>query len=126
MPAPDVQSLRGHRVVAEPSQLDALVAALPAGTTALRFAPDELLVLDLASIRLDDPHAIVEPDVGWSAVTVDREVVERHTEWQLPPTGALGQGSIAGVPATLSWLPDGRAWIATAGEIVDAWREQQG
>ena len=123
MPGPDVQPLRGHRVVAEPSQLDALVAALPAGTTALRFAPDELLVLDLASIQLDDPHAIVEEEVGFVALTVDRETVARHTEWRLPEAGGVAQGAIAGVPAKLSWLPDDRSWIVThaayTAEVID-------
>ena len=123
MPGPDIKPLRGYRVVAEPGSLDALVAALPAGTTTLRFAPDELLVLDLASIRLHDPHAIVEEEVGFVALTVERATVARHTEWRLPEPGGVAQGAIAGVPAKLSWLPDGRAWIVThaayTAELVD-------
>ena len=116
---PAAEHLRGHRVVAEPTAIDALVAALPARTTALRFAPDEVLVLGVASIRLDDPHAIVEDETGYVAVTVERAVVERHTEWPLPAAGDVAQGSIAGVPAKLTWLPDGRAWVMTHAAYAD-------
>jgi hypothetical protein len=108
-----IEPLRGHHVVADPAAIDALVAALPARTTTLRFAPDEVLVLGVASIRLDDPHAIVEDETGYVALTVERAVVERHTEWRLPAAGAIARGSIAGVPAKLTWLPDGRAWVVT-------------
>ena len=52
------------------------------------------------------------------AVIVDRDVVERHTEWRLPPAGEIGQGAIAGVPAKLAWLPDGRAWVITHAAYV--------
>jgi hypothetical protein len=121
VPAPEV--LRGQRVVAEPRVLDAVVAAQPADTTTLRFAPDELLLLDGAGIHLDDPHAIVEDEAGFVAITIDREVVAGHVEWRLPEPGVVAQGSIAGVPARLAWLPDGRAWIVThaayAAELVD-------
>jgi hypothetical protein len=99
--------------VADPPAIDALVDALPARTTALRFAPDEVLVVGVASIHLDDPHAIVEEETAYVAFTVDRIVVERHTEWSLPAAGSVGHGSIAGVPAKVMWLPDGRAWVVT-------------
>jgi len=114
-----LEQLRGHRVVADPAAIDALVAALPAGTTALRFAPDEVLVLRVASIQLNDAHAIVEDDAGYVALTVERDVVERHTEWPLPAAGAVAQGSIAGVPAKLTWLPDGRAWVVAQAAYAD-------
>jgi len=109
---PARESLRGQHVVSDPAVIDALVAALPGRATALRFAPDELLVLG-ASIHLDDPHSIVEDETGYVAITVDRAVAERHIEWPLPAAGEGAQGSIAGVPSKLSWLPDGRAWIVT-------------
>ena len=121
MPAPE--ALRGQRIVADPSVIDAVAAALPAGRTVLRSAPDEAFVID-GGIRLDDPDAIVEDEVGFVALVVDRDAVERHTEWPLPAdVGAFAQGSIAGVPAKLAWLPDGRAWIVThaayAAELLD-------
>ena len=110
---PALEPLRGIRVVADPAAIDALVGALPARTTAVRFAPDEVLVLGVASVNLDDSSAIVEDETGYVALTVERAVAERHIEWALPAVGAVGQGSIAGVPAKITWLPDGRAWIVT-------------
>ncbi len=107
------EQLRAHRVVADPWAIDALVAALPAGVTTLRFAPDEVLVVGVAAIRLDDPNGIVEEEAGFVSVTVDRALVERHVEWPLPGVGEVAQGSIAGVPAKLTRFPDGRAWIVT-------------
>jgi len=107
-----VERLRGRRVVADPAAIDALVGALSAAAVALRFAPDEALVLGPA-VTLEDPHAIVVDEVGFVAVTVEREVVARHVEWPLPAGGGFAQGAIAGVPARLSWLPDGRARIVT-------------
>jgi hypothetical protein len=111
-PPATVVPLVGQRIVADPSSIDAIVAAVPARATVIRFAPDEALVLDgaLGGLGVD---AIVEDDVGFVAVTVDRAVVARHTEWTLPDHGGVAQGSIAGVPAKLAWLPDGRAWIVT-------------
>ena len=124
MPVPE--PLHGHRVVAAPPVVDALIAALPGGATALRFAPDEALVLAMAAVELDDPEAIVEAEVGFVALTVAREIIERHTEWRLPAPGEVAQGSIAGVPAKLAWLPDGRGWVVThaayAAELEDRLR----
>jgi hypothetical protein len=120
------ERLMGQRVVADPAVIDALVAALPARVTVLRFAPDEAFVVGAGATRVDDPHAIVEDEVGFVAVAVDRDVVERHVEWRLPSAGEVGQGSIAGVPAKLAWLPDGRAWVVThaayAADLVDRLR----
>lgn len=116
------EPLMGQRVVAGASALDALVAALPARVTVLRIAPDEALVVGATATRVDDPHAIVEDEVGFVALAVEREVVERHVEWALPASGTVAQGSVAGVPAKLAWLPDGRAWVVThaayAAELV--------
>ena len=107
------ERLMGQRVVAEPSAIDALVASLPARVTVLRFAPDEAFIVGAGSTRVDDPHAIIEDEVGFVALAVDREVLARHVEWALPAAGEVAQGSIAGVPAKLAWLPDGQAWVVT-------------
>ncbi|MGK2851607.1 MAG: hypothetical protein ACSLFN_11940 [Candidatus Limnocylindrales bacterium] len=123
MPAPE--GLVGQRVVADPEAIDAIVAALPAGVTSLRFAPDEVFVI--GHVRVDvGEDAIVEAETGFVAITMERAVVERHTEWPLPLTGVVAQGAIAGIPAKLAWLPDGRAWIVTyaayADELLDRLR----
>ena len=119
---PAVESLRGQRIVADPVTLDAVATGLPAGAVFLRFAPDEAFLIG-GGLTIPDPNAIVEDEVGFVALTVEREIIERHVEWALPGPGQVGQGSIAGVPAKLAWLPDGRAWIVTyaayAGELGD-------
>jgi hypothetical protein len=118
-PAVEVRALVGQRVVADPGAIDAMVAAIPAQVTVLRFAPDEALILDGGAGGLGE-DAIIEPEVGFVAVTIDRAVVACHTEWPLPGAGAVAQGAIAGVPAKLAWLPDGRAWIVVhAAYIAD-------
>ena len=123
MPAPErppvtVQPLVGQRVVVDPALLDALIATLPASATAIQFAPDEALVVWVASLHLEDLDAIVEDEVGFVAVTVDREVVARHTEWPLTAVGDVAQGAVAGVPAKVALLPDGRAWVLTHAAYV--------
>jgi hypothetical protein len=120
---PAHEPLRGQRIVADPTVIDAAAAALPAGTVLLRFAPDEAFLVG-GGLQGLAPDAIVEDEVGFVALTVDRDVVARHTEWSLPTdVAAFVQGSIAGVPAKLTWLPDGRARIVThaayAAELLD-------
>jgi hypothetical protein len=120
------ERLMGQRVVADPAAIDALVASLPARVTVLRFAPDEAFIVGASATRVDDPHAIIEDEVGFVALAVEREVVARHVEWALPAAGEVAQGSIAGVPAKLAWLPDGRGWVVThaayAAELADRLR----
>ncbi len=111
MPAPD--ALSGRRVVADPAAIDALVVALPPSVSTIRTAPDEVLVLGDASLTVDDPHAIVEDEVGFVAITIERAILERHLEWPLPADGGLAQGAIAGVPAKVTLRSDGRAWVVT-------------
>jgi hypothetical protein len=117
VPAPDrpavtVEALVGQRVVDDPASLDAILATLPGRVTVLRFAPDEALILD-GGFRSSRPAVIVEDEVGFVAVTVDADVVARHTDWSLPGVGSVAQGAVAGVPAKVARLPDGRAWIVT-------------
>jgi hypothetical protein len=120
---PAREPLVGERVVAEPSSIDAL-AALGTNVTIVRFAPDEALVLG-ARVQLDEP-AIVEEEVGYVALTVERELLERHVEWPLPAVGATGQGKVAGVPAKVVWLPDGRAWVIAHAAYASELEERLG
>ena len=119
------EPLTGQRVVADPAAIDALVSRLPVAVTVMRLAPDEVFVVGPGTVWLGG-DAIVESEAGFVAITVEREVVERHTEWPLPGPDAVAQGAIAGVPAKLAWLPDGRARIvahaAYADELVDRLR----
>jgi hypothetical protein len=123
---PALDRLRGLRIVAEPAAIDVMLALLQARTTVVRIAPDEAFVGGVTAVTVDDPHAIIEEEVGFAALTVDRDVFERHVEWSLPPQGGVGQGSVAGVPAKVAWLPDGRARVVTqvayAAELQDRLR----
>jgi hypothetical protein len=123
---PAVESLQGIRVVADPAAIDMMLDFMQSRTTVVRIAPDEAFVGGVTGVSIEDPHAIIEAEVGFVALTVDREVIERHTEWRLPAPGEVEQGSIAGVPAKLAWLPDGRGWVVThaayAAELQDRLR----
>lgn len=92
------EPLTGLRVVARPGAVDALVA--PASGRVLRIAPDDAIVTGTATLTVDDPHAIVEPEhtfVHWTLTPDEFAPIVDHIEWQLPPAGELGQGLIAGV-----------------------------
>ena len=111
MPAPE--PLRGWRVVARPDALDMLErAGLGA---ALRLAPDDLLLVGpSAAPAVDDGDAIVVPDAGFVAWTLDaaalRSLLEEHVDWPLPRGApALAQGLVAAVPAKLWLEEDGTA-----------------
>jgi hypothetical protein len=93
------EAIAATRIAARAAALAAL--ELPAGTVALRLAPDELLVLGEVAPALDDPDAIVLADTGWAGAWLERgaaaELLARHAEWR-PPADGLAQGALAGVP----------------------------
>ncbi len=108
MPGPEV--VRGVRVVADPSALD--LADWPEGAEVLRLAPDDALVLGVTAVRVDDPHAIVEPDHGWVLLRFDHAGfaarVRPHIDWVVSAAaGTLAQGLVAGVPAKVLVDTDG-------------------
>jgi hypothetical protein len=108
VPGPDArpmfQPLTGLRVVAEPAALDR--AYFGEDITVLRLAPDDAFAIDATGVSVDDEHAIVEADAGFSGAWVELEAVRRHVEWALPTERpALAQGFVATVPARV-WLPD--------------------
>jgi len=101
-----LEPLRGIRVVARPEAIDA--ATVPADAVVLRFAPDEAFVVGAGPVDLDDTHAIVVDDVGFSAARVSWADYDEHVapliEWPLPnERPALAQGLVAAVPAKL-WI----------------------
>ena len=88
--------------------------------TVLRFAPDDAFAIGADGVEVDDEHAIVEREAGFSGAWVAIDDVAHHLEWALPDERpALAQGSIAGVPAKL-WLPDdGTVMLLTATAYAD-------
>ena len=114
MRAPEL--LSGVRVVAKPATIDA--ALLPAGATMLRIAPDDAIVAGVATLTVEDPYAIIEPEyafVHWRLTLEEFAGVTDHIEWSLPATGELGQGLIAGVPAKILMAPDHVLLVVSAG-----------
>ena len=120
----------GVRVVASPEALDA-AEWQDAGPgpddfepLILRFAPDEAFAVGATGVHVDDPDAIVEAVVGYTAVMfpVDEfiDVVLPRIEWPVSPTRpAFCQGSIAGVPSKLYLDTTGAATVFIAGSYVD-------
>ncbi|MEK6192032.1 MAG: hypothetical protein AABM41_06875 [Chloroflexota bacterium] len=110
------ESLLALRVVASPPALDGL--AWPDAVTALRLAPDDLLVIGKAMVALGDEPAIIESDVGyagwWLTPGEFAHTVLPHVDWPLPAARpALAQGLVAGVPAKI-WLTDDQALLLCA------------
>ena len=123
MPAPEdhpvFETLTGLRVVADPAALDA--ASWGDAVTVLRLAPDDAFAIGATGVSVDDEHAIVEPEVGFSGAWVGLDTVRRHVEWPLrTDRPALAQGFVATVPARV-WLPDDgdRALLMTATAYAD-------
>lgn len=116
MPVPEI--LAGVRVVASPADLDA--ATWPAGATTLRLAPDELLVLGTDRVEVADPHALVEVEEGFSALSLSRSELagwmEREAEWSLPQLGSA-QGMAAGLPVKV-WAEGERALLLTRSSLA--------
>ncbi len=113
MRAPD--ALIGLRVVAKPAAIDAV--APPQGGTVLRIAPDDAMVTGTATLTVDDPFAIIEPEyafVHWRLTIAEFDGITRHIEWPLPAPGVLGQGLIAGVAAKVVIASDHVLLIVSA------------
>ena len=75
-------------------------------------------------VHLDDPDAIVEPELGYTAIMfpVDEfiDVVLPRIEWPLAPTRpAFCQGAIAGVPAKLYIDTTGAATVFVMTSYLD-------
>lgn len=117
---PACETLHGWRVIATPAALDHLAwESTSADSFVLRLAPDDALVVSASRApTVDDPHAIVEPDSGWSAWRYDEAAFEavaaHHIEWSLPhDRPALAQGLVAGVPAKV-WFAGGTVLVICA------------
>jgi hypothetical protein len=120
----------GVRVVASPESIDAAEwqdtgpGPDEFEPLVLRFAPDEAFAVGAIGVHLDDPDAIVESELGYTAVMfpVDEfiDVVLPRIEWPVAPTRpAFCQGSIAGVPAKLYVDSTGAATVFVMGAYLD-------
>ena len=115
------ETVMATRVVASPDALDRCIEGLPSDVTALRFAPDEVLLVGVhavSAVTIDDPSAIVEDESGYSAFRFSppdfARLVERHVEFELPHTRpSLAQGKVLGVPVKL-WLANQQCWVICA------------
>lgn len=135
-----LERLSGTRIVALPQAID--VAVWPEGTRVFRLAPDEVLITPaLNATAVDDPHAIVELETGFSAVWLDYvtaiDILERECDWELPegigqwgngsPVGrpALAQGLVAGLPVKVWFERDRVLFIVAspfAGDLAERLR----
>jgi hypothetical protein len=110
-----LEPLAGLRIVANATALDAARSRGDGEVTVLRIAPDEVLAIGADEVDLDDEHAIVEPEPGFSGARLDSadlQLVLAHVEFQLPVgRPVLVQGKVAGVPVKLLLGEDGGALL---------------
>ncbi|NND04705.1 MAG: hypothetical protein HKN91_18185 [Acidimicrobiia bacterium] len=104
------------RIVSTSETID--IAHLAQDLTAMRIAPDELMILgDVVEFGdwTHDPHAIVFADTGWAGVWLGSEQADEfllsECEWQLPSERpAFAQGMVSHLAVKL-WLEDDRTLI---------------
>ena len=114
---PALEGFTGTRIVARPQAIDG--AVWPEGALVFRLAPDEVLVTAAVNAAaIDDPHAIVERETGFSCVWLDHvaaiDVLERECDWELPDERpAFAQGIVAGLPVKV-WFERDRVLFIVA------------
>ena len=87
-----LERLTGTRIVASPAAIDS--AFWPSDARVFRLAADEVFVdaaIDAAWI--DDPHAIVVRETGFSGVWIERaaaiDFLQRECDWELSPVAEV-------------------------------------
>ena len=114
---PALERFAATRIVALPEAIDA--ANWPEDALAIRIAPDEVLVTAVVgAASIDDSHAIVERESGFSSVWLDAgaaiDFLERECDWELPrQRPAFGQGFVAGLPMKV-WFENDRVLFIVA------------
>lgn len=77
----------------------------------MRIAPDDAMVIGGGVVEMDDSHAIIRADVGWTGVWVNAEPADAFLRtscaWSLPARPGFAQGMIAGLAMKL-WLAEER------------------
>ena len=77
----------------------------------MRLAPDDLLTqAAISQAEVADPHAIVEPECGFSGAWLDRSEIpalQALCGWEFPEHGPVFvQGHLAGIPLKLLFTGD--------------------
>ena len=112
-----LERFEGTRIVALPVAIDA--AKWPDNALVFRLAADEVLVTGtVAAAVVDDPHAIVERETGFSTVWLETAVaadfLQGECDWELPlERPAFAQGIVAGLPMKV-WFERDRVLLIVA------------
>jgi hypothetical protein len=90
----------------------------------LRLAPDDAFAIGATGVDIDDPHAIVERETGFTALMFPADefvdAVLPRMEWPAPiERPAFAQGAIAGVPTKLYLDSTGAAIVLVLGSYLD-------
>lgn len=118
----------GMRVVASPEAIDRAVwhdeGPEEFEPLVVRLAPDDAFAIGATGVEVDDPHAIVEHEVGFIALMFPADevvdVVVPRLEWPAPmERPAFAQGAIAGVPAKLYLDSTGAAIVLVLASYLD-------
>ena len=138
MPAPDrpapmdFRPLRGVRVTAKPTAIDAV--AWPPSAIVVRIAPDDVLVIDAtpddaAAVSGLDPYAIVEHETMFRGAWLDAAqlaALVHKLEWALPSDRpSLAQGMACGVAIKVVLLED-RTLLIVSGSALHEVPERLG
>ena len=123
---PVLELIPATRIVSTEEAIDA--AAIPPDTIALRLAPDELLLLGSGPFSVDDEHAIVAADLGWSGVWLAASEADhflRHAcEWEPPPLRpAFAQGMVAHL-AVKVWFENERTLFLVPSPLASEFQER--
>lgn len=111
-----LERLEGLRIIANAAALD--VADWPDGSRVFRLAPDDVFLLGDGEVHLEDPHAIIELETGFSGMTMEPVAalawLEATCEWELPrQRPAFAQGAVAGLAVKL-WFDEDEVFVMTA------------
>lgn len=90
----------------------------------VRLAPDDVFAIGATGVQIDDAHAIVEHEVGFTALMFPADefvdLIVPHLEWPPPiERPAFAQGAVAGVPAKVYLDSTGAAIVLVLAAYLD-------